>query len=254
MTYALPLKSIDEHVEESVVVLVQEGDYPAETPGMVETLRDNYTDALMLNMASYNNRDYSLIRKAFGNYKKRSSDKSVVNWLQRRNEKNCKSISYARYWHGYLVPLKILLEIFNYQQIRSLLIFCDLLLIVWNCLLLQKRQKKQYLFPFLITLMFFPLNVVGKSIQFSTVFIPTLLETGIMMKCRKEHYGMWASKWFITSLLLQENVLQNAVDTAAFRVSTSNGDNTWTYMDVLKLNVSISSKIVLFLHCCLLYI
>lgn len=188
MAYALPLKSIDEHVEESVAVLVQEGDYPAETPGMVEKLRDNYTDALMLNMASYNNRDYSLIRKAFGNYKKRSSDKSVVNWLQRRNEKNCKSISYARYWHGYLVPLKILLEIFNYQQIRSLLIFCDLLLIVWNC------------------------------------------------------------------LLLQENVLQNAVDTAAFRVSTSNGDNTWTYMDVLKLNVSISPKIVLFLHCCLLYI
>ena len=87
MAYALPLKSIDKHVEESVVVLVQEGDYPAETPGMVETLRDNYTDALMLNMASYNNRDYSLIRKAFGNYKKRSSDKSVVNWLQRRNEK-----------------------------------------------------------------------------------------------------------------------------------------------------------------------
>lgn len=188
MAYALPLKSIDEHVEESVVVLVQEGDYPAETPGMVEKLRDNYTDALMLNMASYNNRDYSLIRKAFGNYKKRSSDKSVVNWLQRRNEKNCKSISYARYWQGYLVPLKILLEIFNYQQIRSLLIFCDLLLIVWNC------------------------------------------------------------------LLLQENVLHNAVDTVAFRVSTSNGDNTWTYMDVLKLNVSISPKIVLFLHCCLLYI
>lgn len=304
VAYALPLKSIDEHVEESVAVLVQEGDYPAETPGMAETLRDNYTDALMLNMASYNNRDYSLIRKAFGNYKKRSSDKSAVNWLQRRNEKNCKSISYARYWHGYLVPLKILLEIFNYQQIRSLLIFCELLLIVWNCLLLQKRQKKQYIFPFLITLMFFPLNVVGKSLQFSTVFIPTLLETGIMMKCRKEHYGMllflagivtayldlltyplvslgfllcfsiilgenvsalekikrmivhsilwgigycgmWASKWFISSLLLQENVLRNAVDTAAFRVSTSNGDNTWTYMDVLKLNVSILPKIIL---------
>lgn len=166
--YALPQRSIDKHVEESVAVLTEEGNYPVETPGILGTMRDNYTDAIMLNMASYDSK-YPLLQKAFGNYKKRNSDKYAVTWLEHRNDKDAKSVSYARYWHGYLVPLKLLLEVFNYQQIRSLIIFTDLLLIVWICLLMQKKGRNRYIFPFLITLMFFPLNIVGKSLQFSTV-------------------------------------------------------------------------------------
>ena len=72
--YALPQRSIDKHVEESVAVLTEEGNYPVETPGILGTMRDNYTDAIMLNMASYDSK-YPLLQKAFGNYKKRNSDK-----------------------------------------------------------------------------------------------------------------------------------------------------------------------------------
>ena len=140
--YALPQRSIDKHVEESVAVLAEEGNYPVETPGILGTMRDNYTDAIMLNMASYDSK-YPLLQKAFGNYKKRNSDKYAVTWLEHRNDKDAKSVSYARYWHGYLVPLKLLLEVFNYQQIRSLIIFTDLLLIVWICLLMQKKRQEQ---------------------------------------------------------------------------------------------------------------
>lgn len=306
--YALPQRSIDKHVEESVAVLAEEGNYPVETPGILGTMRDNYTDAIMLNMASYDSK-YPLLQKAFGNYKKRNSDKYAVTWLEHRNDKDAKSVSYARYWHGYLVPLKLLLEVFNYQQIRSLIIFTDLLLIVWICLLMQKKGRNRYIFPFLITLMFFPLNIVGKSLQFSTVFIPVLLEILVMLKYEKNFHaqygllflfsgivtayldlltyplvsvgfllcfaiisdensrcfgkwknmvgytlswgigygGMWASKWLISSLILRENVLKNAVDTAAFRVSTSNGNDTWTHMDVWKVNISNSPKIILVL-------
>ena len=67
--YALPQRSIDKHVEESVAVLAEEGNYPVETPGILGTMRDNYTDAIMLNMASYDSK-YPLLQKAFGNYKK----------------------------------------------------------------------------------------------------------------------------------------------------------------------------------------
>lgn len=304
--YALPQKSIDRHVEESVAALTEEGDYPVETPGILGTMRDNYTDAIMLNMASYDSK-YPLLQKAFGNYKKRNSDKFAVTWLEHRNDKDVKSVSYARYWHGYLVPLKLLLEFFNYQQIRSLIIFADLLLIVEICLFMQKRGRSRYILPFLITLMFFPLNIVGKSLQFSTVFIPVLLEILIMLKYEKKFHaqygllflisgivtayldlltyplvsvgfllcfaiisdensscsgkwknmigytlswgigygGMWASKWLISSLILHENVLKNAVDTATFRISTGNGNNTWTHMDVWKVNLSNSPRMIL---------
>ena len=198
--YALPQRSIDKHVEESVAVLTEEGNYPVETPGILGTMRDNYTDAIMLNMASYDSK-YPLLQKAFGNYKKRNSDKYAVTWLEHRNDKDAKSVSYARYWHGYLVPLKLLLEVFNYQQIRSLIIFTDLLLIVWICLLMQKKGRNRYIFPFLITLMFFPLNIVGKSLQFSTVFIPVLLEILVMLKYEKNFHAQYGLLFLFSGIV-----------------------------------------------------
>ena len=190
-SYALPLSRIDQHVQESLVIFQGEGDYPRETIKDDSTRRDNFTDALMLNIASYSS-DKSLIEKAFGNYYVTTADDTAGGWLANRNVDERNEISYARYWHGYVVILKTLLQFMNYQEIRWLFYMVDLALIILIALLLQRCDKGKYIAPFLIALMFFPLMTVSKSIQFSTVFIPTLVGIAILLKeaeTTKRTYG-----------------------------------------------------------------
>ena len=181
LAYTLPLSSVDKHIQESLIIFEKEGDYPREIAKNEATRRDNFTDALMLNIASYRG-DKSLIEKAFGNYYVTTSDDTAGGWLANRNSESRNEISYARYWHGYVVVLKILLQFMNYQEIRWLIYTVDLALIIFIALYLQRCGKLKYLAPFLIVLMFFPLMTVSKSLQFSTVFIPTLAGIMVLLK------------------------------------------------------------------------
>ena len=181
LAYTLPLSSVDKHIQESLIIFEKEGDYPREIAKNEATRRDNFTDALMLNIASYRG-DKSLIEKAFGNYYVTTSDDTAGGWLANRNSESRNEISYARYWHGYVVVLKILLQFMNYQEIRWIIYMVDLTLIILIALYLQRVGKLKYLAPFLIVLMFFPLMTVSKSLQFSTVFIPTLAGIMVLLK------------------------------------------------------------------------
>lgn len=50
-------------------------------------------------------------------------------------------MNYSRYWHGYLLYLKPLLLFFNVYDIKILMMFIQLLLIVWVEILLAKRSE-----------------------------------------------------------------------------------------------------------------
>ena len=199
IAYALPMHSIHQHISESIPTFEKEGLYPQENINDMSTQRDNFTDAYMINIAGYDGKA-TLLEKAFGSYYTTSNGtENPIEWLKHENGK---TESYARYWHGYVVFLKALLLLFNYEQIRKLLYFFDMLLIIWIVLQLQKNQKNQYIFPFLIALLFFPLTVMGKSIQFSTVFIPTLLSIGIVLKYYEKLKDKWDYFFFIEGSII----------------------------------------------------
>lgn len=54
--------------------------------------------------------------------------------------------------------------------------------------------------------------------------------------------GMWAGKWILATILTGENVLMSALNNAIYRTSTtlsaSEGDSTFTFIDVLSRNFS----------------
>ena len=201
MAYALPLTRIEQHVQESLSVLEEEGDYPRDIPKDESTRRDNFTDALMLNIASYKS-DKGLMEKAFGNYFITTSDDKSVEWLVNRNAEEKNEISYARYWHGYAGVLKILLQFLNYQEIRWLLYVCELGLMILAALLMLRLEKIQYIVPFFLTLLFFPLTVVSKSLQFSMVFIPTLIGIISILKISASGKHTYITLFFIEGIII----------------------------------------------------
>lgn len=53
MANSLPTGRMAAHVTESIPMYIHEGDYPSEVPGSPGRVRDNFTEAIMLNMAIY---------------------------------------------------------------------------------------------------------------------------------------------------------------------------------------------------------
>ena len=57
------------------------------------------------------------------------------------------------------------------------------------------------------------------------------------------YVGMWVLKWGIGSIIIGENVVQNALSAAQGRMSSSTPDTTFTYFDILLRQIKSSLQI-----------
>ena len=133
----MPKKYIEENVKESAEILYDEGEevyYDSLGRSMYD---NNSTDAIMLNLTytiDEDNRIESLIRARrnfvpgvtekikpdmLGNLHYESNTFLMTKeLLDTTNGKNQTSYEYTRYWHGYIVILRVLLVFFNITTIR----------------------------------------------------------------------------------------------------------------------------------------
>lgn len=151
LAYSLPDEPIYQHVRESVSQLETEGIHPQVYEGFVESQLDNFTDALMLNIASDTTYSSNALIAAAANCYHTYDGESVISWLTVNEEESGEAsvISYARYWHGYLVILRPLLIIFNYQEIRIINYIVQVLLIMILFCTIVSKGKNNLHYPFL---------------------------------------------------------------------------------------------------------
>lgn len=165
----IPSESFKTNIYESYQILKEEGIYPRMAGNLFWQL-DNFTDAIMLNEA-YTCSDKEPFEAALlSNYAVKSEDSDII--LYNPDETNfLKTVSYARYWHGYLISLKPLLCFFNYKEIRifNYIIFSFLLTLL--CFLLYKKLPKIYCISFIISLLIFQFPIIPLSLQFSTCYL-----------------------------------------------------------------------------------
>lgn len=173
----IPSKYLRNNIGSSLGLLKKEGDYSSYGIKWRRVIRDSFTDTLMLNEA-YTVNSKEPLKSAMSSYysggtydsgKQTSSLEQLYNGSETRLE------SYDRYWHGYLTTLRPMLVIFSFQQIR--IIFTVTLLLLW-CLLLYLIYLKAGLrlaFSFLIGFMFVDFLYIGQSIQFSSVFLISII-------------------------------------------------------------------------------
>ena len=121
--YLLPTASMSGHLEESIPVFQAEGSYPRQASWCSSTL-DNFTDALLLLTPAYDGGEPTM-DKAMNLYFRTvetTPDFNPVNSVLSCGSENMELAmrTYTRYWEGYLIFLKPLLSVMNYQQIRIL--------------------------------------------------------------------------------------------------------------------------------------
>ena len=269
-------------------------------PEHFTTKLDIYTDTLILSEISYYNENVSLIDNAMSVYGIRDGadfqkfiegDDSVID-------------EYPRYWHGNLVVYKPLFCFVDYNAVKILELFFEMVMITAIVRLMFKNNLKNYIIPFILSLFFIHPEVIGICLQYMPMFNLMLISVYILLKFKDYllendriiyyflivgmsagffdfttyplitfgiptiYYmllendkqtlktnvlkiilfgliwgvgfvGMWASKWIISSIILDKNVIANALDKLLWRTSSIK----FTRIDAIWANVSIYKKI-----------
>ena len=187
MVYMLPSGRVSLHVQESGAILEQEKDYPQLIPSSPYMVLDNFTDCIMLLTSAYDGEE-SIADKAINNYRiyqKKATKQVSCKVCGILPEKDAQKISYARYWHGYMVVLKPLLLFLNINEIRQLNQFGILGCICLIGILLYMNRKMKYLIPFLLAVSFLNPGVIMNSLQNSTIFYVSSLAVIVLLACWK---------------------------------------------------------------------
>ncbi len=304
LAFAIPSDKIESNIKDSVRVFQIEGSYPYVDTICGSHILDNYTDALMLLSAGYSG-DESLIDRAVNVYHAEISDLSpahvIVELYYGHGSDAIDYVSYGRYWHGYLILLRPLLYLFDYEMIRSLNSYLMIVVAGILIFLLFKKNMKWYIFPYLISLFLLDPFAISFSLQYSSVYYITSLSSILLLLkidkwgsdigkyailfavtgcltsyfdlltyplvtlgipitlylchsndslkdelktllCLSGSWGigyscMWALKWIIGGLLTSENIINNALSSAAFRISNSNASGmSISLLDVFNRN------------------
>ena len=169
LVYCIPTRMMVDAGYESNDVLKSEGIYGYEYFSL-RTL-DNFTDAVMLNTASYHSNEsiWKNAAEAFwGSVDEMDAFQSYLA-VASGAAMETEPVSYSRYWHGYLVFLKPLYALFNYTEIRNINKVIQFSLLIIALVLLNKKYPNLTL-PFFISVMLLAPTAVCKSLQFSSVF------------------------------------------------------------------------------------
>ena len=192
----IPSNLIESNTVRSLNILKKEGYFPEIKK---DFLLDNYTDAIMLNTAiSVDNtepfksiildrRNYSADRINEINFKKygNENESPIQDLEDTLNDENKEYFEYSRYWHGYLIYLRPLLLIGDYSIVRLILLIIINLLSIYTFYLIYKNINIKSAIIFMVALLSVSIYIIGLSMQYSSIFIITLLSCIYLLK-RKE--------------------------------------------------------------------
>ncbi|OGM11875.1 hypothetical protein A2V80_02060, partial [Candidatus Woesebacteria bacterium RBG_16_39_8b] len=180
----IPARITKDNLGGTVTTFKNEGIYPSFGIPIRQILLDNYTDALMMNIAlSVDSSDP--LRSALVNPRHSRIDNSAdqITYLEDIYlEKETETSIYERYWHGYLIFLRPMISVVPYWGVR---IFNMLLLLtsaVYLLYLIQKKFGIKVSLAFLIGFIFIDFPYLGLSIQFSNIFLLGLFSAIYLLK------------------------------------------------------------------------
>lgn len=157
LAFLLPNEPIHKHVENASELFAYEESFPTVLHDYRSTIYDNNTDAWMLLLAEYEG-DESLLQKSLmGYYSLYTLEPSGLigskNIPYVNGGERLTTNFYPRYWHGWIFPLRLLLQFFDYKDIRAINYFVTLSLIVSIIYLMSKNKISKAIIPFTIGLL-----------------------------------------------------------------------------------------------------
>lgn len=184
-----------EHARTSTDIVLREGLDLTYAPGYLGTRLDGNTDDVMLLTATYQSTDSPLVQAMKNEYMQYSQG-AQPQWLARyaEGDRTGTTVSYARYWHGYLVLLKPLLYLRDLSTIRMLNILAQGSLAM--ALILEAYRCSSGKLAVALGAAIFCLNPVSTALclQYSSIYLLMLVFSLILL-----HFRLWEKRngWLI---------------------------------------------------------
>lgn len=176
-TYMLPNYNIRGHVAESIPQIQKEGTGYIPFFNQTGAILDTHTDALILNIAQAKGieKNQEVIQKAFENSFYEDASTNGVSSLVESINMPTNNHEYSRYWHGIQVIIRPLLLFFNYTEIRYIFMLVIFVLLGITFSMIGKQLGTRHGISFAITISFMYIILIPVSLQYSSIFIVTLL-------------------------------------------------------------------------------
>ena len=203
LSFVLPMDRIREHVEASVDQLYDEGVYHSITPKMAGTQLDNYTEALYLNQALVGKNDAPVMDCILEGYQ--FEPPATVEYqdpivkLKSAVEDSESAVlvpENKRFFNGYTVVMKLLLEVTHYSGIRQINLYLGLflfLILLWGML---KRGLQRYIIPTVVSLLLIHPVTMALNMASFGFFICMMVPCVGMFWMRKETLEKWGWLFF----------------------------------------------------------
>lgn len=182
--FKLPTHEMKNNVRRSTAIYDYEGVYPQLMGGYKMSQLDNSTDATMLLNVIYPGSG-DTVKDAMNIYRIEYPERHPVGSLTdyaNDVKKETYTISYPRYWHGYLVILKPLLLFFDVADIRIFNMFLFFAVLIYIVCLMKEQGLDKYILWFGITILILNPLTIPVSFQFSTVTYIALLSCILVLK------------------------------------------------------------------------
>lgn len=189
-TYLLPNERIRAHIAESKELLINQNGNPLFTDYIKGANLDVFTDLLIMNTAMNKGKteDESVFIRAFENSRYSNEEDNSYTSLQEtvENPDIHNNQEYSRYWHGIQTIIRPLLLFFNYEEIRYIFMILIFVLLGISLLLINKNISFMHSMAFLVSMLAVCIFIVPMSIQYSAIFIITLLAVIIVNLLHKK--------------------------------------------------------------------
>lgn len=182
--YILPTGRMLTQADRSLPIFENEGTSFCWAPEERSARLDGFTDAIMLQTAVYV-RDENPMKAAMQNDRMEFTEGKLdpAGSLKQYVYGNRSGyvVSYARYWHGYLLFLKPLLLFFSLSDIRMMNAAFQLILAAGVLLLAFRKQGLRLALPMGLALLVINPISTALSMQFSSIYYLTLLGLLVML-------------------------------------------------------------------------
>lgn len=185
LVYQLPTDTITRHISSGVFIYESESVEFEYAEGYKASIHDNQTDAIMLSEVIYPT-DHSMqdvLLVPHYSLKDHASQLESLLGLVRDGAGDTAVLSvYPRYWHGYLVFLKIFFCFFDFADLRIMNQMVQLILIFTVLILMQKRGLSKYLPGFIALILFWNPATTGVCLQYTDCFVISLIAAILVLR------------------------------------------------------------------------
>lgn len=204
-SYMIPTESAHNMIEHDAAFITDRYNV---VPEYLTTDVDMYSDTIILSEVSYYNKSDSLVGNAMSVY----GIREISDFQDYVHGDESKITEYARYWHGNLVFLKPLFLFFDYNAIKILELFFELVMVISILKLMIDKNLKNYCIPFLLSLFFIHPTVIGLCFHLSSIFNLTLIAIWVLLK----YTEVLLTKNRMLYYFLVVGMLTNFIDLSSF--------------------------------------